>query len=66
MNRVLKLVESQRQNKKTTCESKIAKLFHDNGLYHIETSSLICRTNQWTGFYMIGTSAMKELILNTA
>ena len=24
--------------------------------------TLICRTNQWTGFYMIGTSVMKELI----
>ena len=30
-------------------------------LSHIETSSLICRANQWTGFYMIGTSFMKEL-----
>ena len=37
------------------------ELFHDGGSYHIETSPLICRANQWTGFYMIGTSAMKEL-----
>ena len=29
--------------------------------HHIETSPLICRTNQWTGFYMIGISVMKEL-----
>ena len=29
--------------------------------YHIETSPLICSANQWTGFYMIGTSVMKEL-----
>ena len=36
------------------------KLFHEGGLCHIETSSLICRENQWTGFYMIGTSVMKE------
>ena len=28
--------------------------------YHVETSPLICRVNQWTGSYMIGTS-MKEL-----
>ena len=28
---------------------------------HIETSLLICRANQWTGLYMIGTSVMKEL-----
>ena len=27
----------------------------------METRSLICRANQWTGFYMIGTSVMKEL-----
>ena len=37
------------------------KLFHDGGPYHIEISPLICRANQWTGFYMIGTSVMKEL-----
>ena len=36
-------------------------LFHDEGLYHIETSSLICRANQWTCFYMIGTYVMEEL-----
>ena len=28
----------------------------------METSPLICRANQWTGFYMIGASVMKELI----
>ena len=28
---------------------------------HIETSPLIYRANQWTGFYMIGNSVMKEL-----
>ena len=26
------------------------------GLYHIETSPLTCTADQWTGFYMIGTS----------
>ena len=31
------------------------------GRYHIETSPLICKANQWTGFYMITTSVMKEL-----
>ena len=30
-------------------------------LCHIETSPLICRANQWTSFYMIGTSVMKEI-----
>ena len=29
--------------------------------HHIETSPLICSAYQWTGFYMIGTSVMKEL-----
>ena len=29
--------------------------------HHIETSPLICSAYQWTGFYMIGTSAMKEV-----
>ena len=37
------------------------QLFDDGGLYHIETSPLICRANQWTGFYMIGTSSIREL-----
>ena len=32
------------------------------GPYHIETSPLICWANLWTGFYMIGTTVMKELI----
>ena len=25
-------------------------LFQDGGRYHTETSPLICRANQWTGF----------------
>ena len=37
------------------------KLFPDGGHYHIKTSPLICSANQWTGFYMITTSVMKEL-----
>ena len=36
------------------------KLFHDGGPYHIETSLLMFRSNQWAGFYMIGTYVMKE------
>ena len=42
-------------------DSFSAKLFHDKGPYHIETSPVICCATQWTGFYMIGTSVMKEL-----
>ena len=34
--------------------------FHVGDHYHIETSPLICFTNQWTGFYMIRTSIIKE------
>ena len=37
------------------------QLFHDAGPYHIEIGPLICRTNRWAGFYMIGTSVMNEL-----
>ena len=36
--------------------------FDDIGSHHIETSPLICRANQRTGFYLIGTSVMKELL----
>ena len=36
-----------------------SELFHDGGPYHIETSPLICRVNQWTGFYI------KETYLET-
>ena len=36
------------------------KLFHDEGLYHIKTSPLICSPNHWTGFYMTGASVMKQ------
>ena len=36
-------------------------LFYDGGPYYIETSPLICGTNQWTSFPMIGTTFMKEL-----
>ena len=37
------------------------KFFHDGGPYHIETSPLNCKAKQWTGFFMIGTSIIKEL-----
>ena len=39
----------------------IYALFHDRGPFHIETGPLICSANEWTGFYMIGTSVLKEL-----
>ena len=39
------------------------QFFHDEGLYHRKTSPLICRANQWTGFYMTGTSVMKNLLI---
>ena len=37
--------------------------FHEGGRNHIETRPLICGANQWTGFYMITASVMKELNL---
>ena len=37
-------------------------LFHDEERYYTETSPLICRANQWTGFCMITASVIKELI----
>ena len=37
--------------------------FHDGGPYHIETSPSIYCANRCNGFYMIGTSVMKELKL---
>ena len=39
----------------------LLQLFHEGGRYHIETSPLICSANQWTGFYMITVSIIKEL-----
>ena len=42
---------------------RVHKLFYDGGPYLIEISLLICSADQWTSFYIIGTSAMKELII---
>ena len=39
--------------------------FHPDSLYNKDTSLLICRANQWTGFYMIRTSLMKEMTMKT-
>ena len=41
---------------------KFAQLFHDGDRYRTETSPL---ANQWTGFYMITASVLKELISET-
>ena len=38
-------------------ESRMFEFFQDGGPYHIKTSPLIYKT----GFYMLGTSVMKEL-----
>ena len=38
--------------------------FHVGGRYHIETSPLLCKANQWTGFYMISASVVKTLRVN--
>ena len=39
-------------------------LLTTNVPHHTETSQLNCNANQWTGFFMIGTSVTKELIKN--
>ena len=36
-------------------------LYIYGGRYNIETSPWICSANQWTGFYMLAVSVMKEL-----
>ena len=43
--------------------AKIVKdyLFHDGGPYHIQTTLLTYLASQWTGFYVTGTPAVKEL-----
>ena len=43
----------------------LLQLFNDGGCCHIKTSPLICSANQWTGFYMVTASVMKELIVRT-
>ena len=37
-------------------------IFHDGGPCHVETSPLTCSANQWTSFYKVRTSIMKEFI----
>ena len=52
-----------------TCQNYSSDYFADialltvpyRGPYHIETGTLTCSTCRWFGFYMIGTSVMKEL-----
>ena len=44
--------------------ANMAKIFHERGPYHVEASPLICRASQWTDFYMIRASFMKEQVTN--
>ena len=46
---------------KTKLMWPVIKLFYDGSPCHTETSPLICFENQWTGFYMIGSSVIKHL-----
>ena len=39
-------------------------LYHIIMSYHIETNPFICSANQWTKFYVIGTSVIKKLIVS--
>ena len=40
----------------------MVQFFDDRGPCQMETSPVICRASQWTGFYIIGTSVVRELI----
>ena len=42
------------------CKNEIY-IIHDGVPYHIGTILLIYSANEWTGFYIIGTSIMEEL-----
>ena len=46
---------------KKTCNTVTGYPFKVQFSYHIETSQLICRANQLTGFYMMGTLVVKGL-----
>ena len=46
---------------KATFSVKLHYFLYDGVFYHIETSPLVCRANQWTGFFTTGTTAMKDL-----
>ena len=49
-------------NQRCKRDKTFFKFFHDEGLYHTETSPLIFSANQWTGSYVTETCVMKELI----
>ena len=57
-------INEKSSESKTKCYCRIVLFqpFQDGGRYHIETSPLIHRANQWTGFYMKMVSVMKGLI----
>ena len=58
---ILKTIE-YRYN--VVCAPYLTLLFHDGGRYHIETSPLICSSNQWTGFYMNDNKLRHERVTN--
>ena len=46
---------------KESWQNNIIYLLNDGGSCLTETSPFICSANQWTGFYVIGITVMKEL-----
>ena len=64
--KVHELLEKEDKISKLWANSKYEFLFlwllHGGRPYYIKTSPLVCSANQWSGFYMIGTSVMKKLI----
>ena len=67
MNQIFCLKVGERPHKRFLRYFMLTLLnsFMTGGPYHTETSPLICTANQWTGFYMIRTSIMKELLLSS-
>ena len=61
--KAMKSMGALTQNGLKQIQLKIYQLFHDGGPYHIETSPLIFSANQWTDFYIIANSVMKEVKL---
>ena len=64
-SRAIRIANSRQDSFPVFCKNQNAiyslELFRDGGSYHIETSPLVCRANQWTGFDMILISVTKGL-----
>ena len=62
--RLLLLLQQFQSPVSSKLKTVSSQLFHDGDRYYVETGPLIYSANQWTGFYMIMASVMKELTWN--